>query len=131
VTQKQELSPRQVFDRCASHLLKQKVKACAIENPDYSQYHCDDGRKCPVGIFVPTAVAVEIEGLPISWTSVQQKLSIVVNAPVLRILRAFQELHDCVEPSKWPGRIHGLALKFGFEKRGPQQKKLVKKRGRR
>lgn len=118
--QKTNMTPYQVFAACANHLLKQKVRS---EENDFSLYHCDDGRKCAIGIFMDREHADWCEGTPVSDDIVLSSLNIETPPPIVKVLCAMQDIHDSVPTEHWSGAINVLARKLGFKPKKPAFKK--------
>lgn len=99
-----------LFNQAVVHMLKQKVKSC--EGSDYSAYHCDDGRKCPVGIFIRDASG--LEGIPVTDKTVQKRLCFQPSHAHIKLLNSLQLIHDYSPPKDWAVRLEKLASRFKF-----------------
>ena len=127
------LSPQEIFDRVAQHLVTQGMRSMTM-NPENSDlpaicsYKNPDGLKCAVGVLIPDAVyAPEMEGRAICTVSRlfdsgyaeegtnllgQALLDVGVDIRdenVSALLQRLQDIHDEGEVSLWPEALKAAA----------------------
>ncbi len=128
------MTEQEIFDRVATHLLKQGRKAtelAAISHGGDSMLRCryrtDDGLRCAVGCLIPDEVYTPaIEGvtvfevaeklIPTDARAVFLFLSALESSGIdhndgalMSLLQSLQELHDASEPEAWPEELAKLA----------------------
>ena len=115
----QNLSAKDVFEKCKAHMLTQKVRS---QRQDANMYHGPNNLRCPVGTFMDRRAASSVEGLAVTDDEVQASLNISVDEEVLKVLKGFQDIHDSVPEEGWASQIHRLGRRLGFE----EKRKLTK-----
>ena len=110
------LTSQQVFDRAASHLLKQGFRS---ELPDRSAcaYRGRNGMMCAVGALIPDEMydpAMEKKGVgafPEYFPEVFKHIS----GEQPHLICDLQEMHDHWEPSSWRKRLGKIAKSYHLD----------------
>lgn len=102
------LTPREIFDHVAAHLLAQGRPALRrTERHNFKQcaYRGDDGCRCAVGCLITDPnYGPELEGLGVESTKVKAALEasgVPCTTENVAVMARLQDLHDNVDPSRW------------------------------
>lgn len=129
------LTPQQIFDKVATHLLTQK-KQC-LDTVGCRYFDPTTGHRCAVGCLIPPdRYDTELEGLSIEGIiaalsieepaqqleEAQQELLAILadegiqweHRPTLQLLQLLQEIHDHSEPTEWHNQLSELARNRRF-----------------
>ena len=112
---------QQIFDKTASHLLKQGTQA-VLEDSDTCAYRGQDGLMCAVGCLInEDAYNWCLEGTSIDDSpSVQRALrhsgiEFDTDGQVMLLLTRLQDIHDTKEESDWASSLGELADELGLK----------------
>lgn len=117
---------QQIFDKTASHLLKQGTQS-VLEDSDTCAYRGQDGLMCAVGCLInEDAYNWSLEGTAIDDSpNVQRALrhsgiEFDTDGQVMLLLTRLQAIHDTKEESDWAASLGELANELGlkFDMRG-------------
>ena len=117
---------QQIFDKTASHLLKQGTQS-VLEDSETCAYRGQDGLMCAVGCLInEDAYNWSIEGTAIDDSpNVQRALrnsgiEFDTDGQVMRLLTRLQTIHDTKEEGDWAALLGALANELGlkFDMRG-------------
>jgi len=117
---------QQIFDKTASHLLKQGIQS-VLEDNDTCAYRGQDGLMCAVGCLINEhAYNWSIEGTAIDDSpNVQRALrnsgiEFDADGKVMLLLCKLQLIHDTKKESDWAASLSALANELGlkFDMRG-------------
>jgi len=112
------LTPQQIFDKVATHLLKQNAKSF---DPNYGcLYRSKDNLKCAVGcLFSDQDYRPVYEGLGIDYLI---KYNLLPNNTLKKLficnkslLQELQVCHDSVPVCEWKTNLATIAKKFNLE----------------
>jgi len=129
------MTPQQIFDTVAKHLLTQNARATRERGPEDDSgdtqacvYRTDTGLTCAVGCLIPEALynpdmdnASKVQGTAISANQIVQR--VLDNLGVidfhagaednrLKLLRNLQRTHDSYDVEDWPEELRDLARRF-------------------
>lgn len=107
---------QEVFDRVATHLLKQG--GCATDG-ESCMYRSGNGKTCAVGCLIPDNLYdYAIEGSVVAGPDTGDHLLLILKAlglhPHLDLLKELQNLHDSGHVESWPIQLANLAQKNGL-----------------
>ena len=112
---------QQIFDKTASHLLKQGIQS-TFEDTDRCAYRGQDGSMCAVGCLInDDAYNWYLEGASVgACKKVQTALrnsgiEFDADGQVMRLLTMLQTIHDTKEESDWASSLVGLADGLGLK----------------
>ena len=112
---------QQLFDKTASHLLKQGTQS-VLEDSDTCAYRGQDGLMCAVGCLInEDAYNWSLEGTAIDDSpNVQRALrhsgiEFDTDGQVMLLLTRLQTIHDTKEESDWASLIGALAIELGLK----------------
>mgnify|MGYP000040963208 CR=1 FL=1 len=117
---------QQIFDKTASHLLKQGIQS-TFEDTDRCAYRGQDGSMCAVGCLInDDAYNWYLEGTSVDDCKKVQKalrnsgIEFDTDGQVMRLLIMLQGIHDTKEESDWAASLRALANELGlkFDMRG-------------
>jgi len=117
---------QQIFDKSASHLLKQGVRSMR-EYTKWCAYRGQDGLMCAVGCLINDhAYSQSLEGggvrsqLEVQWALEKSGIEFDEDGMVMRLLSKLQLIHDTKEESDWAASLSALANELGlkFDMRG-------------
>lgn len=122
------LTAQEVFDQVVAHLRVQNSRSngpVKLDDKEYilHRYHGVDGKKCPVGIFIPDA-----EYLPSMEGNSLENLANVPNMPTaflmllkehFSLFKRFQSIHDHYEPEEWERMFAFTARTFRLSYQSP------------
>ena len=117
---------QQIFDKTASHLLKQGIQS-TLEDDDTCAYRGQDGSMCAVGCLInDDAYNWYLEGTSVDDCKKVQKalrnsgIEFDADGQVMRLLTRLQTIHDTKEEGDWAASLGVLANELGlkFNKRG-------------
>jgi hypothetical protein len=116
------MNKQELFDKVASHLLKQNKRAATYDGRGACRYRTDDGLMCAAGCLIPDELydKVGMEGLAVhsmlratpalcSHLGLPSEPSELMNDERLELLTALQGIHDGCEPEYWPYRLRHIA----------------------
>ncbi len=105
------MSPQELFDTVATHLLTQRKPAMARDagGSETCCYRTEDGRKCAAGCLIPDDVDVRtFNDLP--WYQVPQELKVKLGLVDLgKEIHELQKIHD--DPINWKCGVISRLLK--------------------
>ncbi len=108
------LTRQEIFDRVATHLLKQKAKA--IQPGGATCRYRSGDLKCAIGCLIPEDVyirhGVEIEGIPVTNPVLRNALlesGLPTDGLDLDFLKDLQNVHDSEPIYYWPFRLLKIA----------------------
>ncbi len=117
------MTPQEIFDKVATHLLSQNVKS---QDAMRCVYRGPFGRKCAVGVLIPDELYQPImEGRQVQDFSdafgacgtkaLRAALDVVGILPTeMQLLQALQNTHDGYDPREWMVQLGALAMQFGL-----------------
>ena len=122
------MSNQEIFDKVATHLLKQGQRSVALssEGAPQCQYRGDKGTMCAVGCLIPDErYDSSIEGLSVAMMTreddfhqeddgVLDALGFAVKFRQIRLLTDLQIMHDNVEPDQWKPWLIALGKRYGL-----------------
>ena len=117
---------QQIFDKTASHLLKQGVQSVLADVVNTCAYRGQGGSMCAVGCLINNdSYRRNLEGKPVTCKKVQKALrnsgiEFDADGQVMRLLTMLQTMHDTKEESDWAASLSALANELGlkFDMRG-------------
>jgi len=113
------MTPQEVFDKVATHLLTQNAKAYREASQHGCAYHTADGKKCAVGCLIEIKEYGDwMEGGDITDLLESTKLSKGLRSrlePHTELLWHLQQLHDGTAVNEWKDALQKAATKFGLE----------------
>jgi hypothetical protein len=104
------VTPQQIFDKVARHLLKQNAKSydhvlggCV--------YRAPDGKACAVGCLMTAKEAALADARVAGSVDALAEDGFLPKRlmPHRRLLRSLQCIHDVHSPAKWPAELRALA----------------------
>ena len=110
---------QQIFDKTASHLLKQGIQS-TLEDDDTCAYRGQDGSMCAVGCLINNdAYRWNLEGKPVTCKKVQKALrnsgiEFDADGQVMHLLTMLQMIHDTKEEGDWASSLGELADGLGL-----------------
>lgn len=117
---------QEVFDRVATHLLKQGRKALAPPSRSFEapkcmyRLECEDGTvlRCAVGCLIPDdryEERIENKTFRSAEVNLRDFLEFEPTDEQVRMLELLQmEVHDIAAPEDWPMQLRALAKEFGL-----------------
>lgn len=113
-----------LFDRVATHLLTQEVRAWDTDN-ERCMYRDDDGRSCAVGCLIEESkYSYEIEGRSLSdgnssdtrriIDAVEGSLGHNLNDDEVSLLTKLQHVHDAIDIDDWRRQLACVAESYGL-----------------
>lgn len=114
---------QQIFDKAASHLLKQGEKSFIGDSDHECAYRGNNGLMCAVGCLVDDAhYDLSMEGAAVEDSEEVREaleksgIDFHSNAPVLRLLSNLQWIHDVEDVDDWPYHLDKVADNFKLNK---------------
>ena len=115
---------QQIFDKTASHLLKQGIQS-TLDDDDTCAYRGHDGSMCAVGCLINNdAYSWNLEGKSVDdckrvQTALRNSgIEFDADGQVMRLLTMLQTIHDTKEEGDWASSLgelaDGLGLKFNM-----------------
>jgi hypothetical protein len=106
------MTSQEIFDKVKAHLLKQNKQS--LDDDGSCRYRNSDGTRCAVGIFIDDNWYSEsLEGKDCQSTLVTDVLKkLKFSSKQICLLSSLQDIHDCVEPKKWPYRLELCAKQY-------------------
>lgn len=110
------MTPQEIFDKVATHLLTQNAKSKDPKGPT-CLYRGPEGRTCAIGHLIPDEVyAKGMEGSAFSNLMEVWVMRLPVWFPANRqLLSALQRCHDSLDVDHWRSRLAEIADDFGLE----------------
>ena len=111
---------QQIFDKTASHLLKQGIQSTLADDNDSCAYRGQDGSMCAVGCLINNdAYRWNLEGKPVTCKKVQKALrnsgiEFDADGQVMHLLTMLQMIHDTKEEGDWASSLGELADGLGL-----------------
>jgi len=112
---------QQIFDKTASHLLKQGTQS-VLEDDDTCAYRGQDGLMCAVGCLISDdAYNWYLVGTSVVDCKRVQKalrdsgIEFDAHGQVMRLLTMLQTIHDTKEESDWAASLGELANELGLK----------------
>jgi hypothetical protein len=115
------MTPQELFDKVATHLLAQDKPSVSTTDKDSCMYRSQDGLKCAVGCLIPddlyrpTIEYIHIRTLLDKLPAIYSEADITTLAKAgiseehIGLLSALQSIHDVFSPTSWCYRLHCLA----------------------
>jgi hypothetical protein len=110
------LTKRELFEKCAAHLLRQGERsivgsACRPSIP--SAYRGNGELQCPIGVLIaPVFYSADLEGQSVSRPDVQLAVERSIGRALAKdeitMLKKVQKIHDNRLPQEWPAQIECL-----------------------
>jgi len=112
------MTPTEIFDHVARHLLRQGRKARAGDGVGPVMYHAPTGDSCAIGCWIPAeAYYPGLEGFPVENPAVLAVLPFPVDRNLLRLLVDLQLEHDAGHPPDWKAGLRKIAWKHQLGRR--------------
>jgi hypothetical protein len=117
-----KLSPQQrIFNKVASHLLRQNKKSTIPGEPQYCAYRGKDGLRCALGTLITNQnYSQGLDGAyggGVGYPEVYD--SIIKSYPFcegqVQLLHDLQSIHDMQKPSRWRQKLSVLAKKYNLK----------------
>lgn len=106
------MTPAEIVDHVARHLLRQGRKACAGDGVGPVRYRAPNGDCCAIGCLIPDeAYSPALEGLPVENPAVLAVLPFPVGRDALRLLVDLQLEHDAGHPPEWKRNLRQIGWK--------------------
>lgn len=118
---KKYMTNQEIFDKVATHLLKQKRRALrSIKEFGFSDacaYKTSKGLKCAVGCLIPKdKYNPKFEGWGVGDDKIINALnSWGISKNSAELLEDLQSIHDCYEPKRWKELLIKLGKKRRFK----------------
>lgn len=115
-----EMTQQEVFDKVATHLLKQNARSVvpesAFDSGERCMYRGDEGRMCAAGcLILDQHYTTDLEAKTSISTDVRNALiASGVPAGATGLVSELQRLHDDFSPEEWPERLAANAAEFGL-----------------
>jgi hypothetical protein len=112
-----QLTPQQIFDTVARHLLTQKEKA--MDDQHNCAYRGTHNRKCAAGILIKDAYYTSsLENLTTDTPAVEEVLTRsgvnMADHQIRRLVCDLQRLHDSYPPENWKARLTNYARTYSY-----------------
>jgi hypothetical protein len=112
------MTPQEVFDSVATHLLTQNEQARATNMGPAGaacQYRTPYGLKCAFGCLIPDDMySPQFEYKTIAYILDKTPYLDDLYRPHLSLLEKLQRVHDRSEPNKWKDHLATVAVSFGL-----------------
>jgi hypothetical protein len=108
------MTPQEVFDKVATHLLTQRSRAVDRLGGD-CVYRAPDGTKCAIGCLIPDELYCRsLEGLSAQRIGIRLAEDLPWIAPVTEsgLLMALQTVHDGRAVGAWPEYLNRVASDY-------------------
>lgn len=124
-----KMTKQQIFDKVATHLIKQKRFSGELNEEGHRMsclYRGPDGTKCAIGVLISDDIGVyRWNGAPLADPDVQDALcrsgvitsrftSSADSDDAFLFLSRLQSIHDSINPSKWPETLARFAKEKGL-----------------
>jgi hypothetical protein len=114
------MTPQEVFDKVATHLLTQRSRAVRPGSRYSCLYRAPDGKRCAIGCLITDDIyRPDMEGSVATTLLLRGEVQrawpwAYRNEKALNMLDRLQVLHDREEISAWPKLLKYLAEQFGL-----------------
>lgn len=110
------MTPQEIFDRVAAHLLNQGRRSVRTDEFYGCAYRGRDGLRCAAGALIPDdEYNPDFEGEPVTRRRILLAIGVSPNdGDAVTLLARLQDMHDEKMPSRWESELEELAAERGL-----------------